>query len=59
MPIGDQTTRSGAKKKIKGYGMPISKQPGKHGDLVVTITVVFPTSLTQQQKTGVRQLFGD
>lgn len=58
IPIGDQTVRSGAKRRVKGYGMPISKQPGRYGDLIVTIEVVFPTSLTPQQKVEVRQLFG-
>ncbi|KAK9455127.1 hypothetical protein V1511DRAFT_521591 [Dipodascopsis uninucleata] len=31
-------------------GMPISKSPGKRGDLEIVVKVNFPTSLTQKQK---------
>lgn len=39
-----------------GNGMPISKKPGEAGDLVVEFDVVFPTSLTEEQKGGLARL---
>ena len=36
--------------------MPISKTPGQKGDLRVRFDVQFPRTLTDQQKTGLRQL---
>lgn len=41
---------------INGLGMPISKTPGKSGDLLVTLKVKFPTYLTDQQKSGIKSL---
>lgn len=35
---------------IRGEGMPISKEPGKKGDLHVKLEVVFPKQLSAQQK---------
>jgi len=35
---------------VKGEGMPISKSPGQKGDMIVTFNVVFPTSLSKEQK---------
>lgn len=56
IPIGDTTVKPGSKRKIRGYGMPISKQPGQYGDLIVTIEVAFPPRLSPQQKQAVRQI---
>jgi DnaJ-class molecular chaperone len=36
----------GFSKRVSGEGMPISKQPGSKGDLVVKFTIVFPTHLS-------------
>lgn len=47
--------RPGDKKVITGEGMPISKQPGKRGDLVVDFDVQFPASLTEAQKQMIRE----
>jgi DnaJ-class molecular chaperone len=44
-----------ATKTLAGEGMPISKEPGKKGNMVVAIEPVFPRSLTQQQKDALRQ----
>ena len=41
---------------IAGEGMPISKQPGKKGDLIVTFDVIFPQRLSEQQKDRIRQI---
>jgi len=57
IPLGNNTIKPGSKRKIKGYGMPISKQPGQYGDMLVTINVDFPLSLSEQQKAEVRRIF--
>lgn len=36
--------------RLYGEGMPISKEPGKKGDLIVVFDIRFPTSLTQNEK---------
>jgi DnaJ-class molecular chaperone len=41
---------------IANEGMPISKQPGKKGDLIVTFDVIFPQRLSEQQKDRIRQV---
>ena len=45
----------GSSRVIPGEGMPISKHPGKKGDLIVTFDVIFPQKLSEQQKTQIRQ----
>lgn len=37
-------------KVFPGHGMPISKQPGKRGDLVVSYDIVFPKNIKQKDK---------
>ena len=39
-------------------GMPIAKEPGKRGDLRVKFEVKFPTKLTSEQKTAVKNVLG-
>ena len=56
VPIGDQVTKPNSRRRIKGYGMPISKSPGTFGDLMVTIEVEFPQILSLDQKTALRQI---
>lgn len=41
---------------LPGEGMPISKQPGKKGDMHVNLEVEFPKSLTPQQKAALKQV---
>ncbi|KAJ1564979.1 hypothetical protein HK096_005256 [Nowakowskiella sp. JEL0078] len=43
---------------IRGEGMPISKSPGKKGDLLVKFEVKFPRSLSSQQKSEIRNSIG-
>jgi DnaJ-class molecular chaperone len=45
-----------ATKTLAGEGMPISKEPGKKGNLVVTIEPVFPRSLTPEQKAKLKEV---
>jgi len=40
---------------IQGEGMPITKQPGRRGNLIVNYNIVFPTSLSPQQKQLLQQ----
>lgn len=49
-----QIVRPGQEKRITGEGMPISKQPGKRGDLIVEYDVKFPRNLSQSQRDQVK-----
>lgn len=44
------------KKTLVGEGMPISKEPGKKGNMVVEVEVVFPKHLSAQQKATLREV---
>jgi DnaJ family protein B protein 4 len=46
----------GSSRLVPGEGMPISKQPGRKGDLIVTFDVIFPDKLSEQQKDRIRQV---
>lgn len=50
-------TKPGEVRKIKGEGMPIYETT-RFGDLYVTFTVVFPDSLSEEQKEVIRNTFG-
>ncbi|KAG5356593.1 Protein psi1 [Yarrowia sp. C11] len=39
------------------YGMPISKKPGERGQLIITIKVDFPSSLTDAQRKAIEDNF--
>jgi DnaJ homolog subfamily B member 4 len=41
---------------VSGAGMPISKRPGEHGDLIVTFEVVFPSFLQQDKRMRLKEL---
>lgn len=43
-----------AVKVVRGEGMPISKAPGTRGDLRIHFDIIFPKSLSPQQKAAVR-----
>ncbi|GMF05724.1 unnamed protein product [[Candida] boidinii] len=43
--------------RYPGLGMPISKQPGQRGDLIVSFKVDYPTQLTQEQKRAINENF--
>ncbi|MFN3875194.1 MAG: DnaJ C-terminal domain-containing protein [Flavobacteriales bacterium] len=49
-------TQPGTRVKLKGKGMPVYKQEGRHGDLFVTFQVNLPTSLTPEQRALFEQL---
>jgi len=44
----------GSMRTLPGEGMPISKQPGKRGDLVVTFDVQFPRAIPEDKKAALR-----
>lgn len=45
-------------KVVPGEGMPISKQPGKKGDLHVKFNVTFPSQLSEDKKRQLRAALG-
>lgn len=52
-----QPIQPNAKNTYPGLGMPISKSPGQHGDLIVEFKIDYPLSLTQEQKDAVNTYF--
>lgn len=51
IPVSNKTT-----KVLAGEGMPISKQPGEKGDLILSYVVEFPTeALSDEQKEKIRE----
>jgi DnaJ family protein B protein 4 len=51
-----QPISHGSVRVVAGEGMPISKEPGRKGDLHVEFEVVFPRQLSQQQKEQLRHI---
>ncbi|CAI9761775.1 unnamed protein product [Fraxinus pennsylvanica] len=43
---------------IQNEGMPMSKEPGKNGNLKIKFDVKFPSRLTAEQKSDLRRAFG-
>lgn len=37
-------------KRLQGYGLPISKEPSKRGDIIVNFDIMFPDNLTKSSK---------
>ena len=48
--------KPGSSKRLVGQGLPLTREPGQRGDLVVDFEVVFPDSLPQQVKQGIHAL---
>jgi curved DNA-binding protein len=42
--------------RVKGHGMPLLKQKGKFGDLMVKVKVEIPRNLSDEQKTILREM---
>jgi DnaJ homolog subfamily B member 4 len=56
LPLGNSPITPGTTLKLVGEGMPISRSsPGQRGDMYVTVDVVFPKSLTAEQKAALRR----
>lgn len=47
-------TQNGKMLRLKGKGMPLYKDPGKHGSMTIKIQVAIPVSLSEEEK----ELFG-
>ena len=45
-----------SQKVVKGRGMPSSRVPGQYGDLRITFEIIFPQSLSDQQKQDLRRI---
>ncbi len=43
-------TQNGTKIRLKGKGFPVYKREGSFGDLIITLNVLLPTNLSQEQK---------
>ncbi|GER55954.1 potyviral capsid protein interacting protein 1 [Striga asiatica] len=43
---------------IRNEGMPISKEPGKNGDLRIKFDIKFPSRLSNEQKSDLRRVLG-
>ncbi|RKO89693.1 hypothetical protein BDK51DRAFT_35685 [Blyttiomyces helicus] len=54
---GPAPVKPGDRIILRGEGMPISKAPGKKGDLIAVIKVRFPPSVSDSQKEAVRRAF--
>jgi len=54
IPINDVVS-PGYERRVEGEGMPITKEPGTKGDLIIRFNVAFPTSLSDEKKRLIRQ----
>ncbi|KAK2148654.1 hypothetical protein LSH36_488g06012 [Paralvinella palmiformis] len=54
IPITD-IVEPGYKKMVPGEGMPITKDPEQHGDLIIEFEIEFPNSLTPDRKELLRK----
>ncbi|KAJ2125434.1 Molecular chaperone (DnaJ super) [Coemansia sp. RSA 720] len=55
----NSVVQPGQTSRMLNYGMPISKHPGKHGALVITYNVKFPTTLSLSQKEKIREALAE
>ena len=53
-----EVTPPGMVHRVRGEGMPVQANEQTKGDLIVTYSVSFPESLSEEQKAAVRKLFG-
>ncbi|KAL2519457.1 DNAJ heat shock family protein [Abeliophyllum distichum] len=57
IPVSD-IVKPGHEMVIQNEGMPISKEPGKNGNLRIKFDVKFPSRLTAEQKLDLRRVLG-
>ncbi|KAA6373338.1 MAG: hypothetical protein EZS28_031134 [Streblomastix strix] len=55
---GSEVVKPGDSIRIRGGGMPISKQQGQFGDLIITFDIRFPPKLTQEEKAVLWDILG-
>ncbi|KAJ1704531.1 hypothetical protein LUZ63_004310 [Rhynchospora breviuscula] len=58
VPMDDVVIKPGDEFVVANEGMPISKDPGKKGNLRIKCEVAFPEKLTDQQRESLRQILG-
>ena len=49
-------TQNGKQLRLRGKGMPLYGKPGQFGNLLLKISVMLPTKLTEEQKELVNKL---
>lgn len=49
-------TQPGSEDRYPGLGMPMTKKPGQRGDFIVRYRVNFPSTLTPEQKTQLKEI---
>ncbi|MED6157454.1 hypothetical protein PIB30_023185 [Stylosanthes scabra] len=54
-----EIVKQGYELVIPNEGMPISKEPGKKGNLIIKFDVMFPSRLTTQQKNELKRILSD
>ena len=42
---------------VPGLGLPLKNKPNKYGDLIITINLIMPEDLTNEQKTELKKMF--
>ena len=42
---------------VPGLGLPYKNNPNKYGDLIITINLIMPEALTDEQKTELKKTF--
>lgn len=52
-------TQSGSVMKVKNRGVPYINDPGRRGDLLITVRVVVPQKLSKKEKDLLKQLAGE
>lgn len=57
IPLTD-IVKPGAEVVVPDEGMPISKEPGKKGNLRIKLNVKYPSRLTSEQKSDLRRVLG-
>lgn len=57
IPLTD-ITKPGADVVVPNEGMPISKEPGRKGNLRIKLDVKYPSRLTAEQKAELRRVLG-
>ncbi|KAD4983168.1 hypothetical protein E3N88_19839 [Mikania micrantha] len=58
VPLTD-IIKPGHEEVVRNEGMPISKEPGKKGNLRIKIDIKFPSRLTDEQKSDLRWILAD
>lgn len=58
IPINDVVS-PGYERRVEGEGMPVTKEPGTKGDLIIRFNVAFPTSLSDEKKRLIREGLGE